>query len=92
MAYLESGVGCSGRGHKVRRVRISEKLGNDGRFGNDLPVVGQAGNEAAGVDGQVLGSAGDREVNDFLLEGDTKLCKRNVSTMGPYGFFSWFSC
>lgn len=68
----------------MRGKRISEELGNNRRFCNDLSIVGQAGNESAGVDGQVLGSARDREVNDFLLKGNTQLSKGNMSTMSPY--------
>lgn len=67
----------------MRRMRIREKLGDDRRLGNDLPIVRQAGHEAARVDGEVFGGAGDGEVDDFFLKGKAQFFEDNVRTMGP---------
>lgn len=68
----------------MRRVRISEKLGDYRRLGNDLPIVRQAGHEASRVDREVFGGARGGEVNNFFLKGKAQFFEDNVGAMGPY--------
>lgn len=42
---------------------VGEELGNDEGFGDDLVVVFEGGDKAAGVDGEVFGGARDGEVD-----------------------------
>lgn len=44
-------------------MRVCEKLGDDCGFGYDFAVVGEGGDEAAGVDGEVFRGAGDGEID-----------------------------
>jgi hypothetical protein len=48
-------------------VCVGEELGHDRGFGDDFAVVGERGDEAAGVDGEVFRGAGDGEV-DWLFQ------------------------
>jgi hypothetical protein len=52
-------------------VRVGEELGDDGGFRDDFSVVGERWHEAAWVDGQVFGCAGDGEVNLGFVNGGT---------------------
>lgn len=76
--------GVGGR-EQVRGEGVGEELGDDGGFGDDLAVVRERGDEAAGVDLQVLFGAGFVEIDNLLFEGNVELGEGNVSTVGPCG-------
>lgn len=68
----------------MRGIRVGEELGDDGRFGDDLAVVGERGHEAAGVDLQVLGRARGAEVDDLLVKRDAELGEGDVCAVSPW--------
>lgn len=76
-------IGVGGGREEVGRVRVGEKLRDDGRLGEDLAVVGQGRNKAARVDLEVLGGTRGAEVDDLLLERDAKFGQSDVGTMSP---------
>ena len=68
----------------MRRVRVGEELRDNGRLGDDFAVVGDGGDETAGVDLQVFGGAGDAEVDDFFFEGEIELGEGDMSSVCPW--------
>lgn len=56
---------------EVGGVGVGEELRDDGGFGDDGSVVGNGGDEAAGVDLEIFGGAGDGEVDDLFFKGET---------------------
>lgn len=79
----EGAAGLARGGDEVGGVGVGEELGDDGGLGEDLAIVGERGDEAAGVDGEVGLGAGDGEVDDFLLKGDVELGEGDVGALGP---------
>lgn len=66
-------------------IRIGEELGDDGGLGDGLAVVNDGWDEAAGVDLQVLWGSGCAEINDFLLDGETKFSEGDVCPVRDCG-------
>lgn len=62
---------------------VGEELGDDAGFSDDGSVVGEGGDEAAGVDLEVFGCAGDGEVDYLLCEGKAEFCEGDVGTVSP---------
>lgn len=60
---LQRTAGLAGCLDEVRWVRVSEELRYNGGLGDDGTVVTYGGHEAARVDGEVFGRAGDGEVD-----------------------------
>lgn len=67
----------------MRRIRVGEKLRDDRRLSDYLPVVEQGRDQAARVDLEVLWATRGIEVDDLLLEGDAEFGQSNVGTMSP---------
>lgn len=66
-------------------IRICEELGDDGGLGDGLAVVDDGWDEAAGVDLQILWGSGCAEINDFLLDGETKFGEGDVCPVRDCG-------
>jgi len=64
-------------------MSINQELGNDSGFSDDGAVVVDGGDEAAGVDFEICGSSRNIEVNDLLIEGQTKFAEGDVCAVGP---------
>jgi len=67
----------------VRGVHISQELRDNGGFGDDFAVVGERGDEAAGVDGEVFGGAGDGEVDVHGFEFNADFFDSDLSAVSP---------
>lgn len=68
--------------------RVREEGRDDGRLGDYLVVqdtIGDfdAGDETAGVDGEVFFGAGHGEVDEYFLVRKVELFKGYVGTVGP---------
>jgi len=64
-------------------MSISEELSHDTTFGNDAAIVGNCGDETAGVDGEVGRRAGDVEINYLFGVGEGKFAEDDVHAVGP---------
>lgn len=62
---------------------VGEELGDNGRLGDNLAVVGEGGNEAARVNLEVGLGARGVEVDDLLLEGEAELGEGDVGAVRP---------
>lgn len=66
-------------------MRICEELSDDGGLGDDLAIVDDGWDEAAGVDLQVFWRSGRVEINDFLPDGETKFGEGDVCPVRDCG-------
>jgi hypothetical protein len=73
------------RGEEIVGIRIYEELSDDGGLGDDLAIVDDGWDEAAGVDLQVFWGSGGVEINDFFLEGETKFGEGDVCPVRDCG-------
>jgi len=80
---LQGPAGLSGGLEEVGREGVCEELGDDGGLGDYLPIVGEGGDKAARVDGEVFWCAGDGEVNVDCLEIETEFFYGDLGAMSP---------
>lgn len=72
-----------GRRDQVRRERVGQEVGHDGRLGDDLVAVRQRRHQPSRVHLEVLGRARHRQVDDLLLVGHAELGQGNVRAVSP---------
>lgn len=75
--------GSRGR-NQVVGLLVGQELGHNGGLDDDLAVEGDGGDQAAGVDGEVLGRAWDTQVNGLLLVWDAELEEDDLRAVRPF--------